>query len=339
MSKKLLAKAGLIQLPPLQEAVPPPVTQPVERPVAQAADTAAPKTAPGSMLQFMSKQSAAVQEADELRKQLAAFDGAKLVRLLDPKLIKPSKWANRHPDTFRSPEFEELKAEISAAGGNVQPIKVRPSGETYEVVFGHRRHRACLELGLPVSAMVDVATDRELFLSMERENRGRKNLSAWEQGCMYRQAMDEGLFPSMRRLADAVGVDQALVTKSVTLARLPAAVVEAFPSPIDIQYRWAQPLGEALQRDPEGLIARAKELTALGKTKSAGDVFNALVGTSLNRSTGYTELKRGDRRAGSVSTDAKGRLVVTLEADLVQGGRKERLMALLNSWLSEPDAG
>jgi hypothetical protein len=45
---------------------------------------------------------------------------------LDPRSIRPSTWANRHEASFESAEFEELKAEIADAGGNVQPIKVRP---------------------------------------------------------------------------------------------------------------------------------------------------------------------------------------------------------------------
>jgi ParB family chromosome partitioning protein len=127
---------------------------------------------------------------------------------------------------LRSADFAELKSEIESAGGNVQPVRVRPLARVerfnraaeYEIVFGHRRHRACLELGIPVRALVEDASDQELFEAMERENRGRKNLSAWEQGCMYRKALDEGLYPSLRKLAESVKVDVSLVSKSVALA-------------------------------------------------------------------------------------------------------------------------
>lgn len=90
------------------------------------------------------------------------------------------------------------------------------------------------------------------------ENCNRKNLSAWEQGCMYLRAIDEGL-GGLSVLAEAIGVDVSLISKSLALARLLAAVAEAFPSPLDIQFRWAQPLSEALQKDPEGLLKRAQE--------------------------------------------------------------------------------
>ena len=65
MSKRLQDKARLIQLPPVADAGTPGVlnrsTPPVDIPRA--------KTAPGTMLGFMSNQSAAVQEAEQLRER------------------------------------------------------------------------------------------------------------------------------------------------------------------------------------------------------------------------------------------------------------------------------
>jgi len=345
MSKKLAAKAGLIQTLnlPATGAPRPELVQDVNR----------PKTAPGSMLHFMSSQSAAIKEADDLRERLKSFDGASPVRLIDPALIRASRWANRHDASFASADFAELRDEIESAGGNVQPIRVRPlaaaellngsteagagQGALYELVFGHRRHRACLELGLPVRAMVEPATDQELFEAMERENRGRKNLSAWEQGCMYRKALDEGLYPSLRKLAEAVRVDVSLVSKSVSLARLPDAVVAAFPSPLDIQFRWAQPLSEALQKDPDGTLARARALREEGVVAgSAVQVFDALIKPAAASAVATDEPQRILRKGkalATVSRDAKGRVTVKLEAGAVPAARQAELMSLLESFL------
>jgi ParB family chromosome partitioning protein len=90
--------------------------------------------------------------------------------------------------SFSGPEFAALKAEIASAGRNVQPIKVRPpsggkeKGCEFEVACGNRRHRACLELGLPIAAVVESLTDAELFAEMNREDREREDLTPWEQG-------------------------------------------------------------------------------------------------------------------------------------------------------------
>lgn len=336
MSKKLAAKASLIHLPPVGVSA------------GEGVEVAEPraKTAPGSMAHFMATQSSAVREADELRERLRAFDGAKPVRALDPRDVRPSRWANRHADSLADAAFGALKAEIASAGGNVQPVKVRPlavaegqGGAAYELVYGHRRHRACLELGLPVAALVEAVSDRELFETMDRENRGRKALSPWEQGMTYRRALDEGLYPSQRKLAESVGVDISLVSKSLTLARLPEALIGVFPSPNEIQFRWAQPLAEALQKDPDGMLARAETLKGRAPELAAAQVFAALIGAPgslvLNRSTPLKRVIRGHagRQAGIVR-DAQNRVVVRFSPHAIDDVALEKLSAAIEALLN-----
>ncbi len=251
--------------------------------------TPAAPTRPYTGLGLMS---AAVAGAKELEKQVEAqkeqieqLEHERGAQPLDPKTIQQSRWSNRHETSFACPEFWSLKAEIEDAGGNVQPIKVRPlpsdrlmNGFKYELVFGHRRHRACLELGLPVLAIVQEVDDRGLWVEMERENRGRKDLSAWEQGMMYLRALESGLFPSQAALARAIGRAAQDVSEATRIASLPTEVVAAFRSPNDIQFRWAKPLADAAKADPMGIIRRAKQLASDGLMEAApAKVFAALV--------------------------------------------------------------
>ncbi|RJF95294.1 ParB/RepB/Spo0J family partition protein [Noviherbaspirillum saxi] len=225
--------------------------------------TAPLRTGPGQMLMVNSLMKESNEKMAVLEARLKEFEGILPVRLIDADKILPSKWANRDVRSYDLAAFASLKSEIADAGGNVQPIKVRPlkdGSERYEVVFGHRRHRACEELGLPVLALVEEISDQELFKEMDRENRTRADLSPWEQGVMYRRALNEQLFSSQDQLAKEVGVDPGNLSKALRLANLPEAVVQAFPSPLDLQYRWAKTLNDALQKDPEGVLARAKEL-------------------------------------------------------------------------------
>ena len=344
MSKKLAAKASLIQMPPAN-------TEPVDG-FAERADAgeARAKTAPGSLAIFMASQSASVKEAEDLRERLKAFDGALPVRALDPQAVRPSRWANRHEHSFSDAAFAELKADIASAGTNVQPVSVRvvsdalnrstPSVPTeYELVFGHRRHRACLELGLPVQAMVVDMSDQQLFEAMERENRARKNLSAWEQGTMYRKALVEGLYPSQRRLAESLGVDVSLVSKSLSLARLPEAVVGAFASPLEIQFRWAQPLAEALQKDPDGVLARAAKLKAAGVVIPGAQVLETLIGGAepgaLNRSAPAERLIHGTAgRKAVMVRDTVGRVVIKFPSGVLTEAAENEVATFLEKLIS-----
>lgn len=340
MAKKLFEKAGLIHLPPA------PAPERAADAAAAAGGDAEParaKTAPGSMLQFMTAQSAAVKEAEALRERLASFDGALPVRRLDPAEVRVSAWANRHDDSYRDAGYLALKAEVAAAGGNVQPIKVRPlaaagqgvgpsnppvggSVPRYEIVFGHRRHRACLELGLPVLALVEELPEQQLFVEMERENRARKDLSAWEQGMMYARALDQGLYPSNRQLAQAIGRDLGDVGKALALARLPLAVVQAFRSPLDLQYRWAKPLSDAQQRDPDGLVLRARALKAQVDQYTPKQIFEALVaaGEPARAAPPAPDIgiRLGGRQVAVVTVDERGHTLVRFAKPLGEERRR-----------------
>lgn len=291
----------------------------------------------------LARDSDAQIENAQLRDELRHWEGAKATRLLDPKLVGWSAWANRDQANFAGDDFVQLKEEIRSADGNVQPIKVRIAtpggGYQYEIVFGHRRHRACLELGLPVLAMIDNLGEVDLFAQMDRENRSRKNLSAWEQGMMYRRALEKGLFPSNKKLAEKVGVDLAQVGKAISLAKLPPEVIEAFASPLDLQFRWAKPLFDADELDRVGLIARAKKAKELGPDRSAKAVLDVLL--NAERQGGGTVLpppiivKLNEKDAAVIEMDEKGRATVTFSPTVVDPKRLKELGEMVENFLAK----
>jgi ParB family chromosome partitioning protein len=327
------------------------------KPNDEEAAAARPKTAPGAMMAFANEaRSDLLRENEELRSRAAETDalqgrldealadlgqweGAHATRMLDPKRIKASRYANRHELAFSSAEFEKTRAEIANAGGNVQPIKVRPIGKSgeYEIVYGHRRHRACLELGLPVLAMIESIDDQALFVEMDRENRARADLSAWEQGMMYRRALDTGLYPSARKLADAVGVDLGHVGKAIALAKLPAEVVEAFASPLDLQYRWAKPLTEAHQKDPKALVARARAIKARVPRPSAKVVLEQLLdvaGQGVGPSNPpERRFEVSGKRAATLTAGADAAGVLRFEPGVLTPSRREALEKFVETLL------
>ncbi|WP_213959431.1 ParB/RepB/Spo0J family partition protein [Variovorax sp. dw_954] len=302
-----------------------------------------PKTSPGSMMAFMTEQSEVHREVVRLREQVNAFEGADVARRLDPTQIVASKWANRDESHFSTEMFTRLKQEIASAGGNVQPIKVRafnsPAAESarWEIVYGHRRHRACLELGIPVLALIQRdMPDADLFVEMERENREREDLSAWEQGLMYMRALELGLFPSAKQLAAAIDRDMGNISKAMALAKLPADVVRAFGSPLNLQFRWATALKDAHQRDPEGLLAAARELATAKPMPSPASVFSTLTGPGITNSRSAptsTEWKdEQGKRLASLTFDRKGRATIAFEYALDEA-QQRKLAKAVDSFL------
>jgi ParB family chromosome partitioning protein len=115
---------------------------------------------------------------------------------------------------------------------------------------------------------------------MDRENRQRADLRPFEQGDMYRRALDEGLFTSLRKMCEALGTHPGHASAAIKVARFPIEVLDAFASRLDIQFRWSVPISNALETNPDALIAAAKEIAderAKGSTVSSTDVFNRLI--------------------------------------------------------------
>lgn len=300
------------------------------------AGASAPR-APGAVVKLMIDLPDQTQRFwDRHMNEEIALDGALPVRCLEASCVHPSAWANRHASAFETPRYLALKEEIRSAGGNIQPIKVRRfasssatptalSGATdaeaegrapvthYEIVYGHRRHRACLELGLPVLAMIEDLGDAQLFAEMDRENRQRENLSPWEQGVVYARALDQGLFPSMRQLADKVGCDPATVSRTIALARLPQEIVSIFASPTELQTRWAKPLSDLVEQ--HGMVAAIDQVRARLSAcpqMSSAEIYEALIeGRAAPRYRRFNPkpetatLCHGGRRIGEVLQDAK----------------------------------
>lgn len=294
------------------------------------------RTGPGQMLMVNSLMKESNEKIAQLEARLKEFDGALPVRFLDPETVVPSKWANRDAQGFDSAEFAQLKAEIESSNGNVQPIKVRPAkdGDNYEIVFGHRRHRACLELGLPVLALVEEVSDADLFKAMDRENRTRLDLSPWEQGMMYRRALDERLFSTQEQLAKELGVDAGNLSKALKLATLDKRIVDAFSSPLDLQYRWSKPLMDALARDSEGVLGRAVELKNNGVgSLSPKDIFEILIGHEPKGTEAVPVVVDGITKA--MFTRRGDEVAIRFDKGVLNAKKLKELEEILSEWLRD----
>ena len=296
------------------------------------------RTAPGQRLAFRGHMLAAEGEVQTLRRQLEQHAGSTPAKTIDPKLVRPSAWADRHEASYTTPEFIRFKEEIEHAGGNVQPILVKQDGEQYELVFGHRRHRACLESGLPVLALLaEGLSDLEVFTLMDRENREREDLSAWEQGTMYRRALEAGLFPSQRRLAESVGVSHTWVRRAIAVAELPEPIVQCFKSPLELTVRYAEEVGSALETDRKGVLRRAEKLRQSDRMSSSA-VVAALVGKQRNQSESR-ELKIGNKIAARLVWDKHGRAAIRFESGVLTAESAELVLKAITKAIGPDDAG
>ena len=219
-----------------------------------------------------------------------------VLRFLDPRSIQISRLPNRAPGSLINSTYFELQESIRLVGRNIEPIKVRRITPTmgddgilreFEEVYGHRRRHACLELGVPVHAeVVDEMTDRQVLLERIAENAGRADFAPLELGLILLQALDSKICTMQKQLSVMFGVDEALVSKALMLARLPAEVIAAFEFPTDLQFRHAKPLQDALVADRDRVLEIARRLANEPSPRLPGYVFKQLTSvaeTSVER--------------------------------------------------------
>lgn len=184
-------------------------------------------------------------------------------QLIDTDLIRESEHFTRLKSGWNRKPFEKLFENIREVRGNLQPIMIRPVpvvGKTrYEVVYGHRRLRACSMAGLKVLVIVEDLSAADALLRQATENGtlGLK-LTPYEQGLHYQSALAAKLFPSARKLADALRADHSRVSKCLLLSRLPEMVLNVFEDRGCINMNWAHRLAKVVEDDLEELSKRIR---------------------------------------------------------------------------------
>lgn len=247
---------------------------------------------------------------DGLKDQIARLEAERqsgfVVLKLDPKQIRASAFANRDPRSLTDgdPELAALAADI-ASRGQLEPIRIRPAATDadyeYEIVYGHRRHAACLvldartESGWPVLALLDAQASevRDHVLKMYAENAARKDLSAFETGAMFANWIEERVFASQSELGEAVSLSQGTVAKYLAVAHLPNPIVEAFGDPRVISLRWSEQLAAALRAHGDATLAQARRLAGIEPRPAPEEVLRTLLAAG----------QRSGKRVGTVRTE------------------------------------
>jgi ParB family chromosome partitioning protein len=125
----------------------------------------------------------------------------KEARLIDIALIRPNPLQPRK--TSDQQALEEL-AESIREQGLLQPIVVRPEGDEFIIIAGHRRFEACKLIGMDlIPSVVREATEHEALEQSLIENVQREDINPVEEAQCYRRLMDEHSY-SIRDMAAKV---------------------------------------------------------------------------------------------------------------------------------------
>jgi ParB family chromosome partitioning protein len=147
----------------------------------------------------------------------ASADDRERVERLPIFLIQTSSLQPRKD--FSADSLRELADSIKAQG-ILQPLIVRPRGESYELIAGERRWRAAQALGLTeVPVIVREADDRTVLEMMLIENLQRENLNPIEEAQGYQELLTQFQL-TQEQAAEKVGKSRAVVANALRLLKL-----------------------------------------------------------------------------------------------------------------------
>ena len=184
----------------------------------------------------MSKKSDAAQGAPGSKPR------AGLGRGLDALLSRPAAQLNRpasqtlaidrivqagyQPRALFAPEALAELAQSIRDKGVLQPLLVRPRGDSFEIVAGERRWRAAGLAGLTeLPVIIRDLSDREALEIAIVENLQREDLGPLEEARAYQALADQGL--NQEAVAQAVGKGRSTVANALRLLQLPPAALKA----------------------------------------------------------------------------------------------------------------
>ena len=170
----------------------------------------------------------------------ASFYGAVQIVALDKIVESPFQIRKRYGD------LSQLARDIEK-NGLLQPILVRPKGDVFEIVHGHRRFNAVKSLGRKfIECFIKELPDTKAILILGSENLQRKNFDPIEEGLMYQlyrnfKKKESNQDLSFLDIADAFETSESNVAGKISLLDLPDSVQEKIIKG-DLPYRKVEPL-------------------------------------------------------------------------------------------------
>jgi ParB family chromosome partitioning protein len=185
-------------------------------------------------------------------------DSAGNLTVLKLSQIEPNK---DQPRKSFDPEKLNLLADSIAEHGIIQPLTVRPVGDTYQIVTGERRWRAARIAGLTeVPVRIMELSDAQTMQVALIENLQREDLNPIEEAGGYQELIDRfGM--KQDEIARKVGKARSSVANALRLLALPKEVREAVAQG-ELSRGHCKVLMGA--NDPEWMIALCRRVIAEG---------------------------------------------------------------------------
>lgn len=188
---------------------------------------------------------------------------------VNPNECEPWQYANRHIS-----EFGDIEGLIESIKSNkqLQPALVRnhpnPHGEIkYEVIFGIRRHLACMKLGIPFLVIKkDIPNVQDAIASQDAENKLRNDVSNYSNAILYKRLLSDKIFKTEKELAEKLRISYSTFNELMSYAKIPDEIVRAIPDIHSLSKQIAVKIVQILNKSKENYNKMLSIAHKLGKS-------------------------------------------------------------------------
>lgn len=233
---------------------------------------------------------------------------------VDPKECEPWKYANRHEDELG--DIDELVESIRTSK-QLQPGLVRkhPSphdGIQYEIIFGRRRHIACLKLGIPFLVILkDLPNVQDAIAAQDAENKLRNDVSNYSNAVLYSRLISDGIFKNEKELADKLRISSSTFNDLMAFSKIPQNIAKKIPNIHNLSKLLAVKIIQLLNKDKENYVKLEDVASQIGVTlNSQGKLERAIESSTVKAKFS------GDHEIASKTYKGKnGHKLFTFKAD------------------------
>ncbi|HGT2643484.1 TPA: ParB/RepB/Spo0J family partition protein [Legionella pneumophila] len=188
---------------------------------------------------------------------------------VNPEECEPWKYANRQEG-----ELGDIDGLIDSIKSNkqLQPALVRnhpnPYGKIkYEVIFGRRRHIACIRLGIPFLVIrKDIPNVQDAIASQDAENKLRNDVSNYSNAMLYKRLLSDNVFKTEKELSEKLRISYSTFNELMAYSKIPEDIVGAIPDVHTLSKQLAVTIVQLLNKSKSNYDKMLSIASQLGKT-------------------------------------------------------------------------
>jgi ParB/RepB/Spo0J family partition protein len=246
---------------------------------------------------------------------------------VDGPVYAAKSYKRKETEKVKKSELDELADSIKETG-LIQPITVRPLGEGYEIIDGHRRVGAMKKLGRgQIMATIKDVLEREAQIMHVIGNLQRKNLKPIEQALTCQKMLDTRIFKDKRELSKAIAKDETFVGDLLATLQMDSRIIEDLAK-------------NNLIKDLRilRLIRLSSPVDKNGVSEAQWELYRKVLFSKMGRKELSVLLKKADKtpalKTWNMKTSGK-KVTISLETGKMDQPTRDRFMKLISEKMKE----